>query len=67
MFPVPPTLSWARFRKHFQMGNNFREKEQKIISHFAASSHWDETAAALERTQGGPGGSESGREARVDG
>lgn len=28
MFPVPPTLSWAGFGNHFQMGNNFKEEEQ---------------------------------------
>lgn len=27
MFPAPPTLSWAGFGIHFQMGNNFREEE----------------------------------------
>lgn len=28
MFPAPPTLSWAGFGNHFQMGNNFRGEEQ---------------------------------------
>ena len=28
MFPAPPTLSWAGFGNHLQMGNNFRGEER---------------------------------------
>lgn len=38
----------------------------KITDQFAASSHWDKPALALELSGGGVAGSELRREGRVD-